>query len=111
MKTMESTGTITNSRYRKASAVIKYENQQLIISTKPVWIRMMFGLVGETLVSAKERFRINISDVAYLKISETWTSKPVFEITTPNDVCKITFSRDDELTYVLKNELKDKVIG
>lgn len=108
---MESKGTVTNSRYRKASAVIKYENQQLIISTKPGWIRLMFGIVGEALVSAKERFRINIADVAFLKISETWTAKPVFEITTPDDVCKITFSRDDELTDILKNDLKDKVIG
>ncbi|MBQ7125233.1 MAG: hypothetical protein IJO00_02605 [Clostridia bacterium] len=108
---MESRGTITNGQYNGVSAVIAYENKQLIFSTKPSWVRIIFGVIGEALVSAKERFRINISDITCLKISETWTGKPVFEITTPNDVCKITFSRDDELTYALKNELKDKVAG
>ena len=108
---MKSRGTITNNQYNGVSAIIAYENKQLIFSTKPVWVRNFFGVIGEALVPAKERFRINISDITCLKFSRTWTEKPVFEITTPNDVCKITFGRDDELTYVLKKELKDKVAG
>lgn len=107
---MESRGTITNSRYKGVSAVIVYENKQLIFFTKPGWVRIIFGVIGEALVSAKERFRINFSDVTSLKISKTWTGKPVYEITTPNDICEITLQSDDSLTYVLEDELKEKVI-
>lgn len=106
---MESRGTITNRKYNGESAEIVFENKQLIFSTKPNWVRLIFGIIGEALVPAKERFRINITDVTSLKISETWTSKPIFEITTSDDTCKITFNRNDELTSALRNELKDRV--
>ncbi len=109
---MKSKGTITFGKYKGEPAVIAFENDQLIFFTKPYWkrtIRMIFGVIGEALVSEKERFRINVSDITCLFICEDWKGKPVFEITTPNGVCKIAFKRDDELTSVLKIMLKEKI--
>lgn len=107
---MKSRGTITNGEYNRVSAVIAYENNQVIFSTKPRWIRLFFGVIGEALAPAKEQFRINVSDVISLKISETWTGKPVFEIIARKNFCEVTFNCEDELTDALKNDLKDKVV-
>ncbi len=102
---MESRGTITNRQYNGVSAVIAYDGTQLIVSTKPAWVSIVFGVVGETLASAKERFRIKISDVVSSSFSETRTGRPVIEIITTTDSHKITFPRNDELTAILQRDL------
>lgn len=109
---MESRGTITTTKYKGVSAVINYENNQLIFSTKPRWVRIVFGIVGEALASAKERFRINISDVISLKLSKAWTGKFVYQLTLKNNnICRVAFNDEDELTAKLKNDLKEKVVN
>ena len=107
---MESKATMKNGRYKGATTVLKLEDNQLIFCTKSLWIRSMFGVLGEAMVSAKERFRINIYNVTCLKITETWTGKPIYEFVTSDNTYKVMFKEDNELSCFLKNALKNVVV-
>ena len=104
---MESRGTLTSSKYNGVSAVVVYEGGQLIVSTKPAWVSYVFGVVGEALAPAKERFRINISEVISASFSETWTGKSVAEIFTATDTIKLTLTRNDYLAETLQRDLSE----
>lgn len=108
---MESRGTLTSSKYNGVSAVVVYEGGQLIVSTKPAWVRFIFGVVGEALAPAKERFRINISDITGATFSETLTGKPVAEIVTATDTIKLKLTRSSYLAAALQNDLSKAGIG
>ena len=102
---MESRGTLTSQKYNGVSAVVVYEGNQLIVSTKPAWVSFVFGVVGEALAPAKERFRINISEIVNASFSETWTGKSVAEIVTATDTIKLTLTRNDYLVASLQRDL------
>ena len=123
---MESRAEITNGK-NKALSTIKYENKQLIFLTKPLWLRsntfgfipyilfgVMFGwiffMVIEALSPIKERFRINVSDIATVKFREGWRRNPVYEFKLENgEEYKLVFYKNDEVTDTLKDNLKVKL--
>lgn len=107
---MESRAKISNSVFSSTPAIIRYENNQLIFLTKSKWTRLVFGVIGEAMASAKERFRIDINDVESVVVSNSFTGKSSYEITLQNgENHKIVFNADDSLTNTLKNDLKDRI--
>ena len=102
---MESRGTLTSKMYNGVSAKVVYEGNQLIISTKPVWVRIVFGVVGEALAPAKERFRIHTSDIRCGTFSENWSGKSVVEIVTATDTIKLKLTHNDYLAAALQRDL------
>ncbi|MBS6474719.1 MAG: hypothetical protein KH354_01845 [Clostridiales bacterium] len=94
------------------AARIVYENDQLIFFTKREWIGYVFGVLWQAIVPDKERFRINISDVESLTVGQSWTGKLVYTLTLKdNDYCKIFFKNNNELTDILEENLKNKMLA
>lgn len=93
------------------AATIVYEYDQLIFFTKSEWVGYAFGAIGQALAPNKERFRINISDIESVTLSRSWTGKSVYMLTLKNnDYCKIFFKSNNELTDILDEKLKDRLV-
>ena len=110
---METIAIIETINYYAVEAKVVLENDQLIFSTKPRWVRYVFGFVGVAIAPYKERFKINLTDVISVKFSKTMFGKPMCKIVYgyAKDYCYISFSsKDDDMVNEIKTKLKDVVI-
>ena len=107
---METEVKVIDGRLGGETALIEYTGRELIFFTKPKWVRILFGVLGDALATYKERFRINILNLTAVTICSNRRGEGIMGIEVCGEEnCKIKFERNDLLLIQLKNALKDKV--
>ena len=89
-------------------------NNEIIVYTKPVWIKVFYGLGGliggviaDAIASSKERYRIKLNDVKAFTFENTWNGKPKFVLElNDGNYHEYIFKEHDDLTSNLDIILK-----
>ena len=100
--------TVTDKTFHSTNALIEYTGCELIVFTAPKWARLFFGILGETLASVKERYRINISNIENAILKETKYKMTFTLFLSDGRVYEMVFEISDELPHQLKADLLDK---
>ena len=108
---MECKCKITTPLYFREDATIRYEDEQLVFLFKPLWVRLLFGVIGEALASEKEKFRLNLSEVNSVKLSYNRKGSPIYQMLLHNgEEWHIVFDCHCSLTTTLKKKFDDKLV-
>ena len=101
----------TNAKFKNQEAVVEIEDNQLIFYIKRKWVKIFFGLIGDTIESSNESFRVNLNDVkkAY-RVAQGWGKELTLSI--GEEEIKMFFSRDTmpfclEIENLLWEKLED----